>query len=93
MLVVHVDDFAIAASTEEIKTEFLSLIRKRYKVKECQSSVQSFLDIHIDYFNDGSVLFSQPARIADIVRTYNLSNTKPPIVPMCSTFNNDLFPK
>jgi hypothetical protein len=22
-----------------------------------------------------------------------LSNTKPPIVPMCSTFNNDLFPK
>jgi dimeric dUTPase (all-alpha-NTP-PPase superfamily) len=88
MVVVHVDDFAIAASTNEIKQEFLSVIRTRYKFKECQS-VQSFLGIHIDYLNDGSVLFSQPARIADIIRTYNLGNTKSPIVPMCSTFNDD----
>jgi hypothetical protein len=73
MLVVHVDDFAIAASSTVMKEQFLSLIGSKYKYKEC-STVESFLGIHVDYAPDGSVLFSQPGRIDDIIRAYNLQS-------------------
>jgi hypothetical protein len=87
MFVVHVDDFAIAASTIAMKNKLLAIIAKRYKFKEC-STVESFLGVHVEYFSDGSVLFSQPGRIDDILRTYELLEVTPPSVPMIATFND-----
>jgi hypothetical protein len=88
MLVVHVDDFAIAASTLEMKNKFLLLIKQKYKFKECET-VETFLGVHVEYSENGSVMFSQPGRIDEIIRNYDLHAVAPPTVPMPATFNDE----
>jgi hypothetical protein len=51
-MVVHVDDFAIAASEKGLIDEFYAVLGKRYEFTRAES-LESYLGIHIDYLSDG----------------------------------------
>jgi hypothetical protein len=72
VMVVHVDDFAIASSHKESMDEVLEILRKRYTITTADS-LESYLGIHIEYFSDGNVRFTQPARIQELVKECNLA--------------------
>jgi hypothetical protein len=86
-LVVHVDDFAIASSDPEYTTELLDILRLRYEIT-VDSSLESFLGLHIEYLQDGSVRFTQPRRIQELLVEYNLLDVTPPTVPMSTLFDD-----
>jgi hypothetical protein len=86
-MVVHVDDFAIASTHKELTHEVLEILRKRYTITTADS-LESYLGIHIEYFPDGNVRFTQPARIQGLMRECNLEGVKSANVPMSSLFND-----
>jgi hypothetical protein len=86
VMVVHVDDFAIASSHKESMDEVFEILRKRYTITTADS-LESYLCIHIEYFSDGNVRFTQRARIQELVKECNLAGVKPASVPMSSLFN------
>ena len=88
MVVVHVDDFIIASSTKKLTRELLVILKSRYEIKQT-SSLEDFLGINIAYLDNGSILLSQPHKIAQIAKDYNLLGVAPPRVPMSSSFNDE----
>jgi hypothetical protein len=86
-MVVHVDDFAIASTHKELTHEVLEILRKRYTITTADS-LESYLGIHFEYFPDGNVRFTQPARIQGLIRECNLEGVKSANVPMSSLFND-----
>ena len=55
--VVHVDDFAIAASNKALIDEFYTVLGKSYESTQAES-LESYLGIHIDYLSDGNMLLT-----------------------------------
>lgn len=86
-LVVHVDDFAIASSDPTLTSALLDILRLRYEIT-VEDSLESFLGLHIAYLSDGSVLFTQPRRIHELLVEYNLLDVPPPTVPMSTLFDD-----
>jgi hypothetical protein len=86
-MVVHVDDFAIASSHQELTDEVLAILKSRYTIT-ISDSLESYIGIHIEYLPNGNVRFSQPARIEELLKEYELENVKAPSVPMRSSFND-----
>jgi len=86
-MVVHVDDFAIAASHPELTEEVLRILQLRYTIT-ISDTLESYIGIHIEYLPEGNVRFSQPARIEELLKEYNLEKVPPPRVPMVSSFND-----
>jgi hypothetical protein len=87
MFVVHVDDFAIASSHQEMTDELLRVMQLQYTITPFDT-LESFLGIHIVYRPDGSVVFTQPRRIQELVDKYNLSTAPSVQVPMSSLFSD-----
>ena len=87
---VHVDDFAIAASSQDLIDAFMRMMMRKYKIKR-MDELSGFLGMRIDYLEDGSVLLTQPTKIQDILSEYNLDTFMGalPTVPMASTFSDD----
>ena len=90
MCFVHVDDFAIAATSQQLLDSFILLMSAKYNVKP-QTKLEGFLGMKIDYLQDGSVTFSQPTKIQEVVEHCGLENFagKFPTIPMASTFSDD----
>ena len=63
---VHVDDFAIAATTQDMIDKFIQMMKSKYKIKRIDE-LTGFLGMKIDYFKDGSVLITQPSNIQEIL--------------------------
>jgi hypothetical protein len=92
MAVVHVDDFAIAGDSMDTVDDFVSMLQRKYTLQR-NVNVESFLGINITKTNDGSVIFSQPGRIDNLMKEYNLEGIAPPSVPMSSLFKDELQDK
>ena len=87
MMVVHVDDFAVASTHQAMTDDLFATLRLRYTITSSET-LETFLGIHIVYASDGTVIFTQPRRIEELVAKYDLANTRCPQVPMCSSFND-----
>lgn len=87
---VHVDDFAIAATSQELIDSFMLMMKLKYKIKTI-NELKGFLGMRIDYLKDGSVVLTQPAKIQEILDEYDLDSFTGalPSVPMASTFSDD----
>jgi hypothetical protein len=88
--VVHVDDFVVAASTDELISLFITDLEKVYVVS-VSNDVNHFLGIHIRDSPTGARLLSQPGLLKRLFAAYpSLSETTTlPTVPMSSIFDND----
>jgi hypothetical protein len=87
LMVVHVDDFAIATSTPELADEVFGILRKRYEITT-KSAMDSFLGIYFDYLPDGRIRISQPVKIDELIQEHGLPKGVYPSVPMDSKFND-----
>jgi hypothetical protein len=87
--VVHVDDFVIAASTEDLILQFINDLEKVYVVS-VSNDVNHFLGIHITEFPSGERLLSQPGLMKRLLAKFPevTQVTKFPAVPMRSTFDD-----
>ncbi len=92
MAVVHVDDFAIAGDSTETVDEFVSMLQTKYTLQR-NVNVESFLGINIRRKRDGSFIFSQPTRIDNLMKEYNLEGISSPTVPMSSLFKDEVQDK
>ena len=87
--VVHVDDFAVAASTDALIDDFIKHLEKIYVVS-VTDEVNHFLGMHITDLPDGSRLLSQPGlldKLFDKHEQIKSLNTYP-AVPMSSSFDD-----
>jgi hypothetical protein len=85
---IHVDDFAIAATTQDLITELCNVLKLKYTITE-SDNLESFLGIHIVQ-EHGSLYLSQPGHIAKIAREANLDLCdKPTYLPMAANFNDE----
>ena len=87
---VHVDNFAIAATSQELIDAFMFMMKTKYKIKTI-NELKGFLGMRIDYLRDGSVVLTQPAKIQEILEEYQLNSfsSSLPTVPMSSTFSDE----
>ena len=87
---VHVDDFAIAATSQELIDSFMVMMKTKYKIKVI-NELKGFLGMRIDYLTDGSIVLTQPAKIQEMLDEYNLQffAGSLPTVPMSSTFSDE----
>ena len=84
---IHVDDFAIAASHQELITELCDLLKEKYTITETDN-LESFLGIHIVRDHERLYL-SQPGHIAKCAREAGITAaTKPFYIPMSPSFND-----
>jgi hypothetical protein len=82
-----VDDFAIAATHQELIDDLCATLRVRYQITE-SDNLESFLGIHI--LKDKDTLYlSQPGHIAKIIATADIGHiSKVTNIPMDPTFND-----
>ena len=79
---VHVDDFGVAASNLDMIKDIMDGFRNTYNIT---------INIELNYYlgmliwrdrPNRTIKLSQPGYINDLVETYNINITKPPITPM-----------
>ena len=84
---VHVDDFAIAATHQDLIDDLCRTLRLRYQITE-SDNLESFLGIHILKDKD-SLYLSQPGHIAKVIATADIGHiTKVTNIPMDPSFND-----
>mmetsp|Transcript_511 Transcript_511/g.908 ORF Transcript_511/g.908 Transcript_511/m.908 type:complete len:117 (-) Transcript_511:219-569(-) len=88
MMVVHVDDFAVASTDQELIDDLLRTLRVRYALKVSES-LETFLGIHIEHLPDGTMCLTQPKQIDELVKEYGLQKLKYANVPMSSKFSDE----
>ena len=90
MCFVHVDDFAIAASSQQLLDNFMRLMSSKYKIKR-QTKLEGFLGMKIDYLENGAVIFSQPTKIQEVIEHCGLEyfDGTYPTIPMATTFSDE----
>jgi hypothetical protein len=85
---VHVDDFAIAATHQELIQELCDILSKRFIITE-SDNLESFLGIHIVAHGDNLHL-SQPGHIEKIIATAGATDIDKAVhIPMDPDFNDD----
>jgi hypothetical protein len=77
----------VAASDQALVDELIRGLEERYIIS-VEKSEETFLGLHMEYLMDGSVLFTQPRRIQELVDEYKIDKSKYPSVPMSSQFND-----
>jgi hypothetical protein len=86
--VIYVDDF-IVISADIRKIDMLKdYLNETYEIT-VQTTVESFLGIHIQYTNDGRIKISQPGYIKQILEDNNMLKCNACTTPMSSTFNDE----
>ena len=84
---VHVDDFAIAATHQDLIDELCATLRIRYQITE-SDNLESFLGIHI-LKDKNNLYLSQPGHIAKIIATADIGHIRKVInIPMDPAFND-----
>ena len=89
LTVVHVDDFVVASSSEDMITAFIQALELQYVVT-VSTDVQHFLGLHITEDSDHSRLLSQPGLLRKLFKKFpHIADlTVFPTVPMSSNFND-----
>jgi hypothetical protein len=85
---IHVDDFAIASSHQDLIDELIQCLHKKpYQLTE-SDNLESFLGIHI--VREGDCLhLSQPGHITKMIEAAKIDHiTKPTHIPMHQSFND-----
>lgn len=87
--VVHVDDFVVAASTQELMNEFIAHMEQVYVVS-ITPDVQHFLGLYTHDYPCGARVMSQPGLLQKLFDKHpHIANLKVfPQVPMSSLFND-----
>jgi len=82
---VHVDDFGIAASNNNIITNILKELQSTYKIT-INENLDSYLGMLIWRDRPNRIMkVYQPGYIADLIETFNIDTTHPPLTPMLDT--------
>jgi hypothetical protein len=83
---IHVDDFAIVATHQELITELCEQMKKRYTITET-TDLETFLGVRI-IKRDTGLYLSQPGHILKIAKEAGITDDYPRVrTPMSSTFN------
>jgi hypothetical protein len=75
-----------------LKNLFVSMLQKKYTLQR-NVNVESFLGINIRKTRDGSIIFSQPTCIDNLMKEYNLEGISSPTVPISSLFKDEVQDK
>jgi hypothetical protein len=93
VFVTHVDDFAIAASTPQLRHELFECIRLKYTIED--NNLEHFLGINIEYRVIGSTRYlcqSQPMHLQKLFKLCgldeNTDTTKCPQTPMATAYSS-----
>ena len=82
---VHVDDFGIAASNNNIITNILKDLQKSYKIT-INENLDSYLGMLIWRDRPNRIMkVYQPGYITDLIETFNIDTSHPPLTPMLDT--------
>ena len=87
MIVVHVDDFLVAATHEDLIDHVEVTFRKEYQIT-ISNNVESYLGMNIIYNSDLSITVSNPLIINELVEKANLKDASIAKTPMRSDFND-----
>ena len=88
IFLTHVDDFAIASSSHELRDELYAALRTKYKIEE--NNLEHFIGINVTYEHEHGnkyMTLAQPAHIDKIAAFFNV--TEPfttPKTPMSTTY-------
>jgi hypothetical protein len=83
-----VDDFAIAATHQDLIADLCRILELRYQITE-SDNLESFLGIHILKDKD-KLYLSQPGHVAKIIATADIGHiTKVINIPMDPAFNDE----
>ena len=82
-IAVHVDDFLIITNNVSQRDDILEYLGKVYSIN-IDTNPTSYLGLHIDRDEDGSILVSQPGYIEEIQETYKLKGGFFPVTPMAA---------
>jgi hypothetical protein len=84
---IHVDDFAIAASSQHLIDELCTALKTKYILSE-SDNLETFLGVHI-VKEEGHLYLSQPGHIQKMCVEAGLTaETKPMYTPMRTDFND-----
>jgi hypothetical protein len=88
MVVVHVDDFLVAASDDSLINHVETTFRTVYKIT-VSDTVESYLGMRIDYNSDSSIKVSNPLIIKELIEKTQMDEDIPATTPMRADFNDD----
>jgi hypothetical protein len=66
---IHVDDTFVASTDKTELLTFQEVIGKKYKYK-VNNNVDSYLGIHLDRYEDGSVMLTQPKLLSEVFKEH-----------------------
>ena len=81
IIVVYVDDLLIISPNEQTLKELKRLIRSCFEVKDL-GKVNYLLGIRIQRFEDGSISMDQNQFIRNMLKEFNMENSKPVSTPL-----------
>jgi hypothetical protein len=88
MIIVHVDDFLVAATTDELIMHVEATFRLQYQLT-ISDNAENYLGMHIVYNSDSSITVSNPVIIRELLEKTNLMESTASVTPMRSDFNDD----
>jgi hypothetical protein len=83
---IHVDDGLYASNSQELLTDFESMMQQHYTIKISQHP-KSFLNIAIEQHENGDLTLNQNAYVNKIAERFELSNSKETKTPLESKLN------
>ena len=81
IMVLHVDDLAVAASSKELIGELSKTMRKLYDISETEG-LKSYTGIHIERLPNGDIKCTQPNYIKSLLEEYDMEDCIPADTPM-----------
>ena len=84
-ILLYVDDLLVAGESSEITATVSKQLQEHFLTKD-MGEVSHYLGIQVEREADGSFLFNQRAKIAKLLRDYDLSEPKPAATPMETGF-------
>lgn len=77
ILIFHVDDFNVNATSEQLLDDFRSHMQQKYEVTSNTDGV--FLGIHLCKCDDGSIIFRRPTQLQSIFDKHIQSGVQQPV--------------
>ena len=83
--VVHVDDFAVASTSEEMHEELKDTLLSKYTITS--NDLNDFLGFNISYNKDGSMTLTMPKLLKATIDEFLSDDVHKPTSPMSDSFN------
>ena len=83
--VVHVDDFAVASTSEEMHEELKDTLLSKYTITS--NDLNDFLGFNISYNKDGSMTLTMPKLLKATIDEFLSDSVPRPTSPMSDSFN------